>query len=220
VFDQAAHRDPGHRRPWIVLVDGARHQLDLIETEAARRKASVHILIDLIHALEYLWSAAWCLHENGDPAAEAFVARHARLILAGHSQTGADDLERAARAARLRKPRRKGIDDAVGYLRNKAAYLRYDTALERGWPIATGVIEGACRHLVKTDSTSPAPAGALPAPKPSSNSGPCALTATSIPTGPGTRSRNTPATTKPATRPSSYRLPDQQHPHIAAPNLN
>jgi hypothetical protein len=26
--------------------------------------------------------------------------------------------------------------------------LRYDTALAAGWPIATGVIEGACRHLV------------------------------------------------------------------------
>jgi hypothetical protein len=27
-------------------------------------------------------------------------------------------------------------------------HLGYNTALARGWPIATGVIEGACRHLV------------------------------------------------------------------------
>jgi len=26
-------------------------------------------------------------------------------------------------------------------------HLRYDQALAAGWPIATGVIEGACRHL-------------------------------------------------------------------------
>ncbi len=32
---------------------------------------------------------------------------------------------------------------------NKAAYLDYPEALAAGWPIATGVIEGACRHLVK-----------------------------------------------------------------------
>jgi hypothetical protein len=50
---------------------------------------------------------------------------------------------------RLEKNRRKGIDDAAGNLRNKAPYLRYDTALEHGWPIATGIIEGACRHLVE-----------------------------------------------------------------------
>jgi hypothetical protein len=149
VFDQAQARDPENRRPWVVLVDGARHQLDLIEAEAARRGATVHIVIDLIHVLEYLWGAAWCLHASGDAAAETFVARHARAILAGNARTVADDLEHAARAARLRKPKRKGIDDAAGYLRNKAEYLRYDTALASGWPIATGIIEGACRHLVK-----------------------------------------------------------------------
>ncbi|MFE9240467.1 ISKra4 family transposase [Streptomyces sp. NPDC007007] len=148
-FDQAEHRDPTHRRCWVVLVDGARHQLDLITAEAERRDVTVHIVIDLIHVLEYLWDAAWCLHQAGDPAAEAFVARHARTILGGGAEQVATALQTAARAARLKKNRRKGIDDAVGYLRNKAAYLRYDTALERGWPIATGIIEGACRHLVK-----------------------------------------------------------------------
>jgi hypothetical protein len=148
-FDQAEHRDPTHRRPWVVLVDGARHQLDLITAEAERRGVTVHIVIDLIHVLEYLWDAAWCLHESGDPAAEAFVARHARTILGGGAEQVATTLDKAARTARLKKNRRKGIDDAIGYLRHKAAYLRYDTALERGWPIATGIIEGACRHLVK-----------------------------------------------------------------------
>ncbi|MFF3468704.1 hypothetical protein [Streptomyces sp. NPDC002619] len=148
-FDQAEHRDPAHRRCWVVLVDGARHQLDLITTEAERRGVNVDIVIDLIHVLEYLWGAAWCLHEAGDPAAEAWVARHARTILGGGAEQVATALHTAARAARLKRNRRKGINDAISYLRNKARYLRYDIALERGWPIATGIIEGACRHLVK-----------------------------------------------------------------------
>ena len=42
-----------------------------------------------------------------------------------------------------------GADRCAAYLLNKAPYLRYHTALAKGWPIATGVIEGACRHLVK-----------------------------------------------------------------------
>jgi hypothetical protein len=54
VFDQATQRDPTHRRRWIVLVDGANHQLELIRAEAARRDVRIHILIDLIHVLEYL----------------------------------------------------------------------------------------------------------------------------------------------------------------------
>jgi hypothetical protein len=149
VFDQAEARDPDHRRRWVVLVDGARHQLDLVQAEAARRNITVHILIDIIHVLEYLWDAAHCLHPAGDRAAEAWVAGQARTILAGGSEQAAASIAGAAADAGLRPGSRKGIDDAVGYLTNKAAHLRYDTALHEGFPIATGIIEGACRHLVK-----------------------------------------------------------------------
>jgi hypothetical protein len=51
-FDEAEARDPGHQRTWVVLVDGAGHQLDLIRAEAARRAVPVHIVIDLIHLME------------------------------------------------------------------------------------------------------------------------------------------------------------------------
>ena len=54
-FDEAEARDPLHLRTWVVLVEGAEHQLDLIRAEAARRGATIHIVIDLIHVLEY-WS--------------------------------------------------------------------------------------------------------------------------------------------------------------------
>lgn len=150
VFDQAEARDPQHRRPWVALVDGAKHQIDLIRAEAEQRAAAVTIVVDLIHVLEYLWGAAWCLHEQADaPAAEAFVARRARELLSGSALEVAAGLDKQARAARLRGAKRKGIDEAIGYLTGKAEYLRYDTALAAGYPIATGVIEGACRHLVK-----------------------------------------------------------------------
>lgn len=87
--------------------------------------------------------------EFGDRAAEAWVAGQARTILAGGSEQAAASISAAADAVGLRPGSRKGIDDAVGYLKNKAAYLRYDTALTEGFPIATGIVEGACRHLVK-----------------------------------------------------------------------
>jgi hypothetical protein len=52
VSGHAEARDPMHARTWVVLVDGARHQLDLIGDQAARRQVRVHIVIDLIHVLE------------------------------------------------------------------------------------------------------------------------------------------------------------------------
>lgn len=148
VFDQAEQRDPTHRRTRVILVDGARHQLDLIQAEATHRGVTVHILVDLIHVLEYLWKAAWCFHADGDPQAEAWVATHAISILSGRLAPTITAIDAQAVDAGLSGDQRRGVDTCIGYLTAKQEFLGYDTALERGWPIATGVIEGACRHLI------------------------------------------------------------------------
>jgi len=149
IFDEADRRDPTHRRTWVALVDGNNHQIDRINAEAKTRAVPVTIVIDFVHVLEYLWKATWCFHPEGDPAAEAWVRRHAGNILAGKATRVAGAIRRAATKAGLQPPRRAGADTCAAYLTNKRAYLDYPTALQRGWPIATGVIEGACRHLVK-----------------------------------------------------------------------
>ena len=147
-FSQAEARDRQHQRTWVVLVDGAEHQLDLIRAEAARRGIIIHIVIDLIHVLEYIWKAAWSLHAAGDPAAEDWVAVKALAVLAGDSARAAAEITAEADAAGLTAAQRAGADACVRYLTSKHEYLRYDQALAAGWPIATGVIEGACRHLI------------------------------------------------------------------------
>lgn len=147
VFDQAESRDRAHARTWVVLVDGAPGPIELIKAEARTRGVQVNIVIDFIHVLEYLWDAAWCLYENGDPDAEPWVAGHARKLLAGRTRQVIAQLE--TQAAGLPPARRKGLEAAVRYLTGRAPQLRYDKVLKAGWPIATGVIEGACRHLVK-----------------------------------------------------------------------
>jgi hypothetical protein len=148
VFDEATRRDPAHTRRWVALVDGANHQIDRIHAEAAPRGVSVHILVDFVHVVEYLWKATWCFHTEGDPAAEAWVHAKARDVLAGKARSVAATIRRTATTRRLTGTARKGADDAARYLTNKAPYLDYPTALAGGWPIATGVIEGACRFLV------------------------------------------------------------------------
>ncbi|WP_157549113.1 ISKra4 family transposase [Nonomuraea candida] len=146
VFDHAEARDPLHARPWVVLVDGARHQLDLIRAEAARRHLAIHIVIDFVHVLEKLWAAAWSLHRPADPAAEDWVAVHALALLAGGAHQVISVL--TGQAATLGAERQVDLDTCIRYLADHATFLRYDQALRAGWPIATGVIEGACRHLI------------------------------------------------------------------------
>ncbi len=149
VFDEAQRRDPDHHRTWVAVVDGNNHQIERITHQAAARSVPVTILVDFVHVLEYLCKAAWCFHNEGDPAAEQWVHRHATRILDGNARQTATAIRRAATTARLTRTQRENADTCANYLMNKSAHLDYPTALPNGRPIATGVIEGACRHLVK-----------------------------------------------------------------------
>ena len=149
IFTEADRRDPDHTRTWVALVDGNNHQIDRITAEAHTRTLPITIVIDFIHVLEYIWKAAWCFHREGDPAAEDWVRHHARAVLDGKATRVAGAIRRAATIAGLHDAQRTGADACAVYLTNKARHLDYPTALANGWPIATGVIEGACRHLVK-----------------------------------------------------------------------
>ncbi|HEY1004110.1 MAG TPA: ISKra4 family transposase, partial [Streptosporangiaceae bacterium] len=151
VFDEADRRDPDHLRTWIALVDGDIYQLGLFQAAAAARGVPLVILVDFIHVLEYLWKAAWCFHPPRDPAMEDWVIAQALDILHGRA---AEVIARIARLAADHPPRPGGehakiIRKTLHYLQAKQPFMDYPRALAQGWPIATGVIEGACRHLVQ-----------------------------------------------------------------------
>ena len=150
LFDQAERRDPGHARTWIALADGDRHQIEVIGAQAAARGITITILIDFIHVLEYLWKAAWCFHPPRDPAAEEWVTAQGLGILHGRASQviAAIDALTAAHPPRPGSEHDKIIRKTLHYLGARQPYLDYPRALASGWPIATGVIEGACRHLV------------------------------------------------------------------------
>ena len=150
VFAEADRRDPDHRRTWIALVDGDNYQLGLFQAAAAARGVTLAVVIDFIHVLEYLWKAAWCFHPPRDPAMEDWVIAQALDIL--HGRTG-EVITRIQALAAEHPPKPGGehakiIRKTLSYLQNKQAFMDYPRALAEGWPIATGVIEGACRHLV------------------------------------------------------------------------
>ena len=148
VFDEAERRDPKHQRSWVALVDGNNHQIDRIKAEAENRELKVTILVDLVHVMEYIWSAAWCFFAQGDQAAEDWVRAKSLAVLEGNAPDVAAGIRRRATTARLAKTKRKNADACATYLTNKAPHLDYPTALAAGWPIATGIIEGTCRYLV------------------------------------------------------------------------
>lgn len=145
-FAQAEARDPQHLRDWIVLVDGARHQLDLIHAEATRRGIRPNVLLDFVHVAEYCWTAAHAFHPVGSRVAETWAADKLTAILAGHGDRAATEM--SAQAEHLSATRREAVTTCHRYLTGHLDQLHYDTALKNGWPIATGAVEGACRHLI------------------------------------------------------------------------
>jgi hypothetical protein len=149
MFDEAERRDPNHERSWVALVDGNRQQIDTIRDQATARSATVSIVIDFVHVLEYLWKAAWTFFYPGDQNAETWVADQARTILTGRAVDAAATIRHHADEAGFCGRERRGADDAVAYLTHKAPYLNYAHALANGWQIATGIIEGAARYLIK-----------------------------------------------------------------------
>jgi hypothetical protein len=87
--------------------------------------------------------AAWSFHDEADLAAEPWVHDKAVGVLDGNAHTVAAGIRRLATRRKLDPRERTGTDTRADYLAAKAPYLDYPTALQAGWPTATGVIEGS-----------------------------------------------------------------------------
>ena len=149
MFAEAQRRDPQHERTWLVLVDGQETQLGEVEAAIARHRKDTVVIQDFVHVLEYLWKAAYCFHADGTEEAEAWVQAHALALLQGKVSDVAAGMRRSATRQELSQEARAPVDKCADYLIKNKARFDYATALANGWPIATGIIEGACRHLVK-----------------------------------------------------------------------
>lgn len=149
IFEEAFSRDREGEKNWVALVDGNKTQLQLIKNLAQTYQQNVTIVLDLIHVIEYVWKAAFVFHSPGTPEAEDWVSKHLLEILKGKSSSVALKMSDDATLLELKPEQRCGVDKCVNYLLNNQLYLRYDNYLAEGFPIATGVIEGACRHLIK-----------------------------------------------------------------------
>jgi hypothetical protein len=147
-FDEAHRRDPQHQREWVVLVDGEARQLDYVQSSAKQLGVTVTVILDFIHVLEYLWKAAFCFFAPGTVEAETWVMERALKILQGKASDVAAGIRRSATLQKLSAKARENVDKCADYLVKYRAFLRYDIFLAKGYPIATGVIEGACRHLI------------------------------------------------------------------------
>lgn len=145
--DEARSRDPGEQLPWVVLMDGQSSLWE--EAKQALGEAPRVEILDLLHATSHLWDAVHLFHAPGSALALKLMELLVLALLSGMSEGVVNLLEEAAVQVGLARSRRQQLTKICNYLRRHQARMRYDEYLAAGYPIASGVIEGACRHVVK-----------------------------------------------------------------------
>jgi hypothetical protein len=146
--DELCRRNPEGTKPVVFLSDGERA---LHDRQGEYLPEGVTCILDLLHVMERLWKVAWCLFdEKGQKAqAERWVEDRLRMLLDGKVGPVIGGLRQTLTKRKLRGSRRKTMREVINYFDGNRGRMRYDAYLAAGYPIGSGVIEGACRHLVK-----------------------------------------------------------------------
>ena len=136
-------------QPLLRMCDGQESLWEAAAACADPGDADATEILDVLHVSDYVWLAARALYPQDEPAARKFTRERLLRILRGEVARVISGLRRMATDRGLRGPPRRDVQTAVRYFEHNAHRMRYDEYLAAGYPIATGVIEGACLHLVK-----------------------------------------------------------------------
>src|SRR5262249_39712061 len=118
-------------------------------TRAPLARANTTDILDLLHVTPRLWQAAHLFHPEKSNEAEQFVRERVLKVLEGKVELVVRGLREMGTKRKLTGSKKASLAKICAYLDNNRERMQYDQYLAKGYPIASGVIEGACRHLVK-----------------------------------------------------------------------
>ncbi|MDQ5852810.1 MAG: ISKra4 family transposase [Chloroflexota bacterium] len=142
---RVAQRDGAQIQDRVALTDGA----EALQERLVAQFPEHTLVLDIIHATEYLWDVANALLGETHPERQAWVRPRLEQVLSGATAAVIAELAATAQDPALTATQRKVVLKTGGYYQRNQPYMHYDAYLGRGWPIGTGVVEGACGHLVK-----------------------------------------------------------------------
>ena len=141
----AAKRDGRHIRQRVALTDGAQ----ALQDQMRLHLPDFPLVLDIIHGIEHLWKAGTALYGETDPQRAEWVKAQVLDLLSSRAEAVIHRLEDKAQSLPPASQAAKSLRRVAGYLQRNLPYMDYAQYLKKGWPIGTGVVEGACRHLVK-----------------------------------------------------------------------
>jgi len=107
------------------------------------------LILDIMHVLGYLWTASYAFHKEGSAEAARWVMHRLELLLEGKVGYVIGGLRQSITKHRLSGGKRAKVEKAIAYMKKRREYMAYDEYLAKGYPIGSGVVEGACRSLVR-----------------------------------------------------------------------
>jgi len=147
--EQIEARQTSRFQELVCVMDGAPTLWKKLQALMKTLGVTIVCILDIFHVMDYLWDAARCVHGSDDKAAEAFVTDRLRRILEGDVGRVIGGLRQMLTKGKFSSSKRKTLNTVIGYLHRKKKFMRYDEYLAKGYPIGSGVVEGACGHVVK-----------------------------------------------------------------------
>jgi hypothetical protein len=142
---QVAPRQGSHIQYKVALADGC----EALQEWLKEKFPDFILILDFVHANEYLWKVANSLLGEGNDQRTQWVMEQTQLMLSGQTEQIIADFRTQAKKQRTTKAQVEKLTKTANYFERNLKYMAYDIYLANGWPIASGVIEGACRHFVK-----------------------------------------------------------------------
>ena len=142
---QVALREGAHIQYRVALCDGC----EALQSRIVLQFQGFILILDFVHANEYLWAAANSLLGETSQLRLEWVKSRTLQILSGQTTQVIAELRLIAKNKKTKAAQRKQLAKTANYFERNLPYMDYPTYLSNGYPIATGVVEGACRHFVK-----------------------------------------------------------------------
>ena len=141
-------RDPQHRQPLVIRLDGALG-LWRLAPPLFKPWKRVTCVLDIMHVVGYLWAAANALFGDQSQAGKHWVQQKLTAILRGRVGYVIGGLRHILTKQRLRASVRETLAKVITFFHNHRRWMRYDAYLAAGLPVGTGVVESACGSVVK-----------------------------------------------------------------------
>jgi len=142
---EADQRNPHSEKTVVCIMDG---ETKLWKKQREMFPEAIGVL-DIFHVMEHLWPCVHRFEAENTPEACRLFEKQFRGILEGRIGRVIGAFRQMGVKRKLKRRALEKLEEHLAYFENNRDRMKYDEYLEQGFPIGSGVVEGACRNLVK-----------------------------------------------------------------------